>query len=473
MAATPEGEAPDLRGAKRILSMLLVAFAVSYADVALIASLRKSVREEFHLSDLQSGPLFGAALALVYALAALPLAKLADRVNRRWIITLSLLLWGGFTLACGFAWNFWQLFGGRMGAAFCLAALTPAALSIIADYRHTGERARAIGIFSLGIPIGLMAGGLLSSWITQEYNWRIACFAIGAPGVVMAFLFRAVISKGRPRHEPITHDDHELHTAPLGPRSKKPSLLHLTIGLTLVAFVGFAFFKFMLALLARNYPLSDMQAGALAALINGLGGALGIYAGGALAQRWTVRDFRFQARIPAMVCVLAAVVFALALIQGALWLLSALMVLGIILLCMSFAPAFASILDAAPYESRAMSVGWTMFFIGIVGMGLGPLALGIVSNKFAAANFDPAMMFHGLDYATACANRVLAGNEQSCAAAAASGLRQAMFVITALLLWAAAHFARAARTLHVDSGLPKPEPKPKKPRRSIHDDEEH
>lgn len=442
-----ESEAPSERGAKRMMTMLFVVFAFSFAAMTLIATICQAATREFGLDDFQTQLICITVFPIVFAVFSVPMAWLAERFNRRWLITLCLLVWGGAAIGAGFAQNFWQFTAARVGVAIALAGITPAAHCILSGYFRTGARDRAMGVFGLGMPIGGVAGALLSAWAMQDgSNWRLACIAAGASGIAVALLFRAVVRSGPPRPKPLS-DEEIAH-----PR-KKASVPHFMIALAITAFTGFAYAQYMLPMLRRNFELDYLTAASIIAVMNTLGSAIGVYAGGRFGQNLARRDIRFQARIPAIACVLAATAFATGLLQSSLWLLVPFMFLGAAFHAMQFAPAFASLQDAAEPHRRALTAAWALFFIGLFGLGLGPLALGGLSDAFAAANFDPPLMFHGLDFATACASRVLSGVETYCAAASASGLKQAMFILILPYFWAALHFARAARTLREDTGV--------------------
>ena len=430
-----------------MMAMLFVVFAFSFAAMTLIATICQAATKEFGLNDFQTQVICVTAFPIAFAVFSVPMAWLAERFNRRWLITLCLLIWGAGAIGTGFAQNFWQFTATRILIAIALAGITPAAHCIVSGYFRTGARDRAMGAFGLGMPIGGIAGALLSAWALQDGGqWRLACIAMGVSGIAAAFLFRAIVRSGPPRPKPLSDEE-------IARPRKKPSTAHFTIALAITAFTGFAYAQYMLPMLRRNFELDYINAAAIIAAMNTLGSVIGVYAGGHIGQILARRDIRFQARIPAIACLLAALMFAVGLFQLSLWLLVPFMFLGAAFHAMQFAPAFASLQDAAEPHRRALTAAWALFFIGVFGLGIGPLALGGLSQVFTAANFAPPLMFHGLDFATACASRVLSGVETYCAAASASGLKQAMFILILPYLWAALHFARAARTLREDTGV--------------------
>jgi MFS family permease len=448
----PESEAHMTRGAKRMMTMLGVVFAFSFAAMTLIATICQAATKEFGLKDFQTTLICVTVFPVAFAVFSLPMAWLAERFNRRWLITLSLALWGAGAIGAGLSQDFMQFTAARIVVAIALAGVTPAAHCIVSGYFRPGARDRAMGVFGMGMPAGGVAGALLSAWALQDGgSWRIACMAVGAAGLVAALLFRAVVRSGPPRPKSLSSED--LSGEEMTHPRRKPSVFHVIVALAITAFTGFAYAQYMLPMLRRNFELDYSTSAAIIGAMNTLGSLIGVYAGGQVGQVLARRDVRFQARLPAIACVLAAAAFAIGLMQTSLWVLVPFMFLGAAFHAMQFAPAFASLQDAAAPHRRAMTAAWALFFIGLLGLGLGPLALGGLSDAFAAANFDPPLMFHGLDFATACASRVLSGVESYCAAASASGLKQAMFILILPYLWAALHFSRAARTLREDTGV--------------------
>ncbi len=176
-----------------VLAILTLTYTLNFLDRQIIGILAVPLKAEFQLSDSEFGLLGGLAFALLYSTLAVPIAWLADRVSRVWIMTVALSLWSGFTALCGTAASFTQLFLFRMGVGIGEAGGVAPAYSLIAEYFPRHRRARAMAVFSLGYPLGAAAGTLVGGLVAATYGWRTAFFVVGILGVVIAPLMRLTI----------------------------------------------------------------------------------------------------------------------------------------------------------------------------------------------------------------------------------------------------------------------------------------
>ncbi|MEP0730337.1 MAG: MFS transporter, partial [Parasphingorhabdus sp.] len=166
--------------------MLLLVYTFNFLDRQILGILAIPVKADLGLSDTELGALGGIAFALLYSTLAIPLALIADKTSRTWVITISLTVWSGFTALCGIATNFWQMFFFRLGVGVGEAGGVAPSYALIADYFPSSERARALAIYSLGIPLGSAAGVLFGGYVAQTIEWRTAFIAVGIAGVVIA-----------------------------------------------------------------------------------------------------------------------------------------------------------------------------------------------------------------------------------------------------------------------------------------------
>ncbi|MCZ8086205.1 spinster family MFS transporter [Brevundimonas sp.] len=176
-----------------VLAVLILVYMLNFLDRQIIAILAAPLKEEFGMSDSQFGLLGGIAFASVYSTLAIPLAWLADRMSRVWIITVALAVWSGFTALCGVAQSYTQLFLFRMGVGVGEAGGVAPAYSLIADYFPPEQRARALAAFAFGIPLGVAAGTLAGGLLAATYGWRTAFIAVGLIGVLIAPLLRLTV----------------------------------------------------------------------------------------------------------------------------------------------------------------------------------------------------------------------------------------------------------------------------------------
>lgn len=198
--STSTDEAPARAGYRYyVLAVLVFVYTLNFLDRQIIGILAAPLKTEFGLTDTQFGLLGGIAFASVYSTLAIPLAWLADRFSRVWIMTGALAVWSGFTALCGMAGSFGQLFLCRMGVGVGEAGGVAPAYSLIADYFPPSQRGRALAVFAFGIPIGTAAGTLVGGLLAAEYGWRTAFIVVGMIGVVIAPLLLFTVRDPRRR----------------------------------------------------------------------------------------------------------------------------------------------------------------------------------------------------------------------------------------------------------------------------------
>ena len=190
--------APSRRYRAVVLAMLLLVYTFNFLDRQILGILAGPIKAELNLTDTQLGALGGIAFALLYSTLGIPLALLADRTSRTWVITISLTVWSGFTALCGMATSFLQLFLFRLGVGVGEAGGVAPSYAVIAEYFPSHERARALSIYSLGIPLGSAAGVLLGGYVAALIEWRSAFIAVGIAGVVIAPFFRLIGAERQP-----------------------------------------------------------------------------------------------------------------------------------------------------------------------------------------------------------------------------------------------------------------------------------
>ncbi|HCW61400.1 MAG TPA: MFS transporter, partial [Sphingobium sp.] len=188
---TEQTASPRYRAA--VLAMLLLVYTFNFLDRQILGILAVPIKADLKLTDTQLGALGGIAFALLYSTLAIPLALLADRTSRTWVITVSLAIWSGFTALCGVASSFAQMFLFRIGVGVGEAGGVAPSYAVISDYFPPHQRARALSIYSLGIPLGSAGGVLLGGYIAQAVEWRTAFIVVGLLGILIAPVFRLVV----------------------------------------------------------------------------------------------------------------------------------------------------------------------------------------------------------------------------------------------------------------------------------------
>src|SRR3954463_4765603 len=187
------GTDPFERRASLVLGLLLVAYIFNYLDRQILGILAGPIMAELHLTDRQFGLLSGPPFAILYSVLGIPFAFLADRTSRSRVIAAAVAFWSAFTGLCGTAISFWQFFIFRMGVGIGEAGGVAPSYALIADYFEPRRRARALAIFSLGVPIGLSLGTVLGAYIANAISWRAAFFTMGVAGVILAPVMLMVV----------------------------------------------------------------------------------------------------------------------------------------------------------------------------------------------------------------------------------------------------------------------------------------
>jgi len=277
LTAPPTTSAAGLR--RMMLVMLGLVSMFNYIDRTVLSVLQEPIKRELGLSDGQLGLLTGLAFALFYATLSLPIARLADRFNRRNIIAASLATWSGMTALSGLATGFGSLVAFRIGVALGEAGSVPASHSIIADYYPPEKRVTALASWGLALPAGIMLGYASGGWIASALGWRLAFGVIGVAGLALAPLVLLLVRE--PARAGSSGSTRTEQAPPLGEAMRflwrLRTYRYMLIGTTLHAFAQYAMMSWSAPFYMRvhHMPLADVAS--WLALMNGLGGGIGIY----------------------------------------------------------------------------------------------------------------------------------------------------------------------------------------------------
>jgi MFS family permease len=376
-----------------VLGVLVVVYTFNFIDRQILSILLEPIKRDLGLSDTQLGMLTGFAFAAFYATLGIPIARLADRSNRRNLIAIALVIWSGMTALSGIAANFWQLLVARIGVGVGEAGCSPPAHAMIADYYPVERRATALGIYSLGIPFGILFGFLAGGWINELFGWRTAFFVVGIPGLLLAVVVRLSIAepqRGMAEGRTATADQPGMLETFRYLWSKR-SFRHLALGGALTAFVGYSFVSWVPSFLIRSHGMTTGEIGTWLGLILGIPGGIGISLGGYLADRFGARDNRWYLWI-VVVALLVGVPFAVGVFfaptaNGALWLL----VMPILLGNFYQATSFSQTQGLAGLRMRSVAAAVFLFIVNIIGLGAGPQFVGIVSDLLAPRFGDESL----------------------------------------------------------------------------------
>lgn len=403
-----------------VLALLLVSYTMNSMDRAMLAILLGPISSEFSLSDTQLGLLTGIAFAAVYSLLGIPAAALADRTSHRNVLAGSILVWSVATVTCGVAGGFAGLLLARIGTGAGQAGATPSSHAILAEHFPLQRRATAIAVFSIGAPLGLVLAGMWGGYGEGALGWRMTIALAGIPGLLLAPLVwktirempRSVAAASAPVLQPlVTSASHVM-------RSR--SLRHLFLACALHSAVVHGTSAFQVLFLSRSYGWDTSHAGRMVAVL-GIAAAIGVFAGGVVADRLSQRsgDARWFLWVPAigtaaavpfqMVCYLSSDTTLL------LGMLPAASLFGMVF----FGPCFAVGQSLALPGARAIMSSLMLFGMTMLGLGLGPLLFGAVSDALSPV-----------------------AQQQS--------LRYALLLAPLLNVWATVHFVLASRTLRED-----------------------
>jgi predicted MFS family arabinose efflux permease len=376
--------AGDRVGLAIVLLMLIYTF--NFIDRQILNVLAEPIARELQLSDTQIGLMTGLSFALFYTLLGIPLARFTDRptTDRVWLISACLALWSGMTAVSAAAGNFYHLLLARIGVAAGEAGCTPAATSLIADLAPRERRARAMAFYGLGLPIGTLFGLTLGGLIADAWGWRAAFLVVGLPGIALAVVFAGLVRDPRARVALAERRTRAIEGAPLGEVLREiagsKAFMWMLVGSSAGAFLSYGKGVWQIVFLIRTHDLSPGQVGLWIGLASGVFGILGTWLGGWLADRYGAKDPRHYLTAPIIGALITFPLLIAAYTVSDWRLALALMAVPYLLSGLSFGPTFAAIAGLVRPQSRAMAVSVKLFVQTIVGLGLGPLALGALSD---------------------------------------------------------------------------------------------
>lgn len=428
-SASPEPQTAAVQPAKPLVSprsfallLLLAVYISNYADRQILNVLAVQIMDDLKIGNAAFGFLSGLSFAVFYATLGIPIALLADRMSRKRILIASMVVWSVMTTVCGMAQGFWQLAIARIGVGVGEAGGSPPSHSMISDLFSLKERGTALAIFSLGVPLGTALGNLVGGQIGEAWGWRAAFYVLGIPGLLLA-LYIAYAFKEPARG----HSDGGINTDEAAPSLatvarfmlSQKSLVHTIIGATLITAVGYGGLSFTAKFLQYSHGMKLTEVANYLALQTGITAAIGTFMGGYLADVMSRRNLGWSAWV-----VTAAIVFSVPFTiavyllndrAAVLWL----MTITILVSGLYLAPTFALVQNLVGVRMRATAAALLLFVINLLGLGAGPLAVGIIADLLVPI-FDK------------------------------DAVRYALFIFSAFGLWGAWHYWVAPRTLKED-----------------------
>lgn len=422
-ATAPHNPYSSTRASWYALVVLTVVYSFNFIDRQLLAILQESIKADLSLSDSQLGLLTGFAFAIFYVTAGLPIARWADRSNRRNIVSLSLFIWSFMTALSGFVQNFAHLLLARIGVGIGEAGGSPPSHSIISDIFPPNRRATAIGFYSMGVSIGILFGFLAGGWLNEFFGWRVAFLVVGGPGILLAIIVRFTLA------EPIRG----LHDAPSADSDKspsfgevlkilwtRPSFIHIALGAGLNAFCGYATANWTASFMIRSHGMSTGELGTWLSMIIGVGGAIGVFGGGMLADKLSVTDKRWYVWLPSIAGFLILPFMIFVYLVDSPYMALGLSIIPGLLFQVYLGNTIATTHALVGPRMRATASAILFLILNIIGLGAGPWVVGFLSDLLA-----PSMGAESLRYAM-------------------------LYALPPVMTWSAIHYWLAARTLNED-----------------------
>lgn len=365
-----------------VLSMLLLVYIFNFLDRQILSILAQSVKADLKLDDGQLGLLGGFAFALLYSTLAIPLAMLADRTSRSWVITVSLGVWSAFTALCGTAHSFTTMFLFRLGVGVGEAGGVAPSYALIADAYPAERRARALSIYSLGIPLGSAGGALLGGYIAHAVEWRTAFLVVGVLGLLIAVPFKWIV-RDPPRPAPAKDAIPWARVFLI--LAAKPSFWLLAFGAAAGSMCGYGVAFWLPSLMLRSFQLNIAQVGQFFGGLLLTGGVAGILLGGWLGDRLGQRDRKWYALAPAISYVVGLPLFVAGVLAHSWQAAFLLFLVPQALVYVWLGPVITAVQHLVPPQMRATASASFLLINNLLGLGVGPWLIGLLSKQLAPA----------------------------------------------------------------------------------------
>ncbi|TYC81018.1 MFS transporter [Novosphingobium sp. BW1] len=399
--------------ANLVLAMLLLVYIFNFVDRQILAILAAPIQADLDLSDAQMGLLGGLAFAILYSTLGVPLASLADRTSRSWVITGSLVCWSLFTAMCGLAQGFWHIFLARLGVGIGEAGGVAPSYAVIGDHFPSERRAFALSIYSLGIPLGSAAGVLAGGYVAATVDWRAAFAVVGLCGLLIAPAFKFVV---RDRPKPAVAD-----RGPASPTlgavarvlARKKAFWLLSFGAASSSMLGYGLAFWLPSLLQRSFALDLVHTSWFIGAVLLIGGTAGVLLGGILADKLGKADRAFYGWVPAMAYTVAVPLFAAGIWTSSVPLAFVLFLVPQALAYVWLGPVTSAIQHLVDPPARATASALFLLINNLIGLGGGIYALGALSTAltpvYGSEALRMSMLFALVLYLVAATLMALAG----------------------------------------------------------------
>jgi MFS family permease len=377
------------------MGLLLAISIINYLDRQVVHILAEPIKNDLGLADWQLGMLTGLAFGVLYTLLGLPIARLAERGNRPHIIATATAVWSVFTVLCGTVGSFWQRVGVGIGEAGC----TPPAHSLIMDYTAPAKRSSALAVYGMGAPLGGLLGMAFGGLVADAFGWRAAFLLAGVPGILFAILTYLTLKEPRREAPRLARNlaVNETLGAMLKLVSAKRSYWFLGAAITCNVFIAYGHGPFIASFYLRNHSVELAQAasatglgpvgflGLALGLLGGVCGAIGILVGGQLADRFGQADPRRYLYLPAFAVLLCVPIYIGAMSAPSIWNSLAFFGLNAFVGNIWYGPGYTAWFSLVPSNMRATNSAVSLFVANLLGLGLAPLCVGLLSDHYGAS----------------------------------------------------------------------------------------
>jgi predicted MFS family arabinose efflux permease len=368
------------RGASLVITLLLVAFIFNFLDRQIVGILGPSIQAELHLTNAQFGAIGGTAFALLYAVLGIPLAYLADRTSRSAVVAGSLGVWSAFTALCGAVTGYWTLFLCRLGVGVGEAGGVAPSYALIGDYFPPEKRARALAIFSLGVPVGLGAGSFIGARLAALFGWRETFAILGIAGLLLAPVLRFVV-----RDPQRASASSQVPLPTVFPMlARKPAFWLLAFAASASSLCDYGLALWTPKVMMLSFGLDLVATGNFLASLWLIGGCAGVFAGGWLADRLGSADRGWYAKLPAIAWILSIPAWGLGLFAPNLWIAWPLLLIGSGINILWLGPIITAVQHLVPRPMRSTASASFLLINNLIGLGVGPWLMGRLSDGLKA-----------------------------------------------------------------------------------------
>jgi len=395
MQTETDGKPISVAARRYAMVVLAIVYMFNFVDRQILSILLPAIRDEFQVGDTVLGLLAGTAFAMFYVVMGIPIARIADRINRRNLIALAVALWSGMTALSGLATNIWYLTLARIGVGIGEAGCSPPAHSMIADLYPPEKRSAAMGFYTLGISAGVMVAYLAGGWVVQNIGWREAFFIVGIPGLLLAIVVRfTLLEPARGASEERQDSGHQPGLiVVLRFLMERKSFVFMAVAAGLSAFVGYSIINFMPSFIVRSFEMQVASLGLWLGLIYGIAGGFGFFMGGYMADH-IGKDGHGKALRFIGLAVLVTVIFHAAVFLAAspFWCLL-LFVFPAATSNFYLAPVLSQTQSLVSLRMRSVASAIVLLIINVIGLAIGPPVTGLVSDMLHSGFGDDSMRY--------------------------------------------------------------------------------